>query len=118
MSKTETELQQLWISLLGINHADKNDNYFDVGGNSFSLIHLHQQLESLYSISFDISELFTYSTIESQAKYIDGVLAKNINNKITDQRIDNTADAISLLEKFQEGKLDAASLKAQLGLSE
>lgn len=66
-SEIEKELAGIWCSLLGVDQIDVNQNFFELGGNSITLIKAHAQVDKLYKDKIKLVELFNYPTIKSLA---------------------------------------------------
>lgn len=69
MSQTEQEIYEVWTQYLGITNIQLDDNFFDLGGNSFLLMKMHQQLNKTYNF-MKITDFFKYKTISELASYI------------------------------------------------
>lgn len=63
----QKEVYNIWSSVLETNDLDTEENFFDAGGNSVLLVRLHSRLEQNRPGLFSLAELFSKSTIESQA---------------------------------------------------
>jgi hypothetical protein len=74
----ETELEQrlvgIWQEILKRERIGVEDNFFDMGGNSLTLIKihslLHQQVLPEFSQEVSLTTLFQYHTIRSLAAYL------------------------------------------------
>jgi amino acid adenylation domain-containing protein len=78
-NEEEQRLVELFREVLDTDKIGINDNFFDIGGNSILLIKLHSLLEEQYGGIISAADLFTYSTIQRLADYI--------NNKELDRKI-------------------------------
>jgi amino acid adenylation domain-containing protein len=63
----EAVLVQLWQQVLGIDTADVDSNFFDLGGTSLQLIKLHAQLQSTLGRVIPLLDLFEYPSIAALA---------------------------------------------------
>ncbi|MHC6529709.1 non-ribosomal peptide synthetase [Vibrio proteolyticus] len=72
-SKTEQKVSQLWSEILKtrVENIKLDDSFFDLGGGSFELAQLSIRLTQLFSTEVEAVDLFKYTTIKSQANYID-----------------------------------------------
>ena len=52
-------------------HVDIDDNLFDVGASSLTLLQVHEKIEELYPNAVDLTELFDYPTISQLAKHLE-----------------------------------------------
>jgi len=51
-------------------HIDVDDNLFDVGASSLTLIQIHEKVDELYPGVVDLTELFDFPTIAELAKHL------------------------------------------------
>ena len=63
----EEKVAQLWGQLLGVACTDTTTNFFDMGGNSMTLLELRGHLEREFDTAVTIAELFQYPTISGMA---------------------------------------------------
>ena len=70
----ETELEQalngLWSAVLGLQKISVEDNFFEIGGNSILVVRLFSKIKASLCASLKITDLFTHTTIRSQADFI------------------------------------------------
>lgn len=66
----ETQLLKLWAEVLNSHSIGINDNFFDLGGESFSVANLSQLIEKEFHVSVPITNLFSLPTIKAQAAFI------------------------------------------------
>lgn len=57
------KIERIYKNVLGINEIDLTSSFFDLGGNSFSLIILLKQLNELCECEIDVTDLFADSSI-------------------------------------------------------
>ncbi|MBD2871901.1 amino acid adenylation domain-containing protein [Paenibacillus sp. IB182493] len=65
----EQDLVQIWEQVLGIKGVGTHHNFFDIGGNSMSLIRMHSLIEPVYA-GVTVIHLFAYPSISKLAAYI------------------------------------------------
>jgi SagB-type dehydrogenase family enzyme len=84
--KPSNELEQviwsIWKKIIKKDEISMNDNFFDIGGDSMLLAHVHSELEKLYPKMLRVTDLFTSTSISRLAES----LANKI--KITKKRLD------------------------------
>ncbi|MFN8546797.1 MAG: SDR family NAD(P)-dependent oxidoreductase [Candidatus Eisenbacteria bacterium] len=73
-SETEARVAALWTELLGARDVGRDDNFFDLGGNSLVAIQLASQLRKLYDIELTIADLFASADLKSLAAAVDHAL--------------------------------------------
>jgi hypothetical protein len=65
----ECRLYDIWRSVLLKDQFGIHDKFFEIGGNSLSLIRMHAQLKAFYP-EIAITDIFNYNTIAEMAAYI------------------------------------------------
>ncbi|MGK7943628.1 MAG: amino acid adenylation domain-containing protein [Microcystaceae cyanobacterium] len=70
-TETEKKLAQLWAEILKIENPMRQDNFFDVGGNSFSAVRLIALINDCWSIHLPITALLQHPTLEKIAQLLD-----------------------------------------------
>lgn len=66
-SHTEQAIAQVWRDVLRIGVVGLDDNFFDLGGTSLSLVRIQRGLTAALRISVTIVDLFTYPTVRALA---------------------------------------------------
>ncbi|MGB3508277.1 MAG: amino acid adenylation domain-containing protein, partial [Microcoleaceae cyanobacterium] len=69
-NELETTLVNIWSKLLKLERVSREDNFFDLGGNSLLSLQMMVQLQQQLKIDLPIVKLFQYPTISSLAKYL------------------------------------------------
>ncbi|SFU29472.1 non-ribosomal peptide synthetase [Xenorhabdus koppenhoeferi] len=71
-SEIEVHILSLWADVLKINKENISvyDNFFDLGGSSYTLLQLSIKLNEFFNKEIEVVELFQYTTIEQQANFI------------------------------------------------
>ncbi|MFA6570861.1 MAG: amino acid adenylation domain-containing protein, partial [Bacteroidota bacterium] len=90
ISEIERKILDCWQITLNNSAIGIQDNYFDAGGNSLSLVKLHNQLDQIFPGKFQIIDLFSHPTIHAQSQYL---LKNNIIDKtenVINRKPDNT----------------------------
>lgn len=66
MAVQEQDVAKVWADVIGVDltEVDTETSFFDLGGNSFLLIKLVDELNSVLGIETDIVALLEYSTVE------------------------------------------------------
>jgi acyl carrier protein len=63
----EALIHQLWIDVLGIPHAESDDNFFDIGGNSILAMQLLVRVYDALSVRIALDVFFEHPTIAGLA---------------------------------------------------
>jgi len=68
----EQIITDIWCSILPfpVEKLDPNDNFFDIGGDSFMLARLRLLINEKLNQDIKMIDLLEYSTIRSLAKYL------------------------------------------------
>lgn len=66
----ESALAEIWAQVLGLERVGVHDNFFDLGGHSLLLMQLHGKLNEKFQTDISLVELFEYSTVYAQAKWL------------------------------------------------
>jgi acyl carrier protein len=71
-----TQLEQtiidIWQTYLRVEQLGLTDNFFDVGGDSLSLMRIHTRLQKTLEVQIPITALFEYATVRSLVQYLSG----------------------------------------------
>lgn len=104
-NRTQKQLQTIWMELLEVKNAGINDNFFDLGGNSFLVSIFHSKLDNLFPGVLKVIDIFKYPSIKRLAAYID---AKRDTTAMEEEnKNEDTIDSgiLSLLDNFEKGEL-------------
>lgn len=72
----EREILAIWIRLVGERPIGMHDSFFDVGGNSFSLVAMHGILSEKYPGALEVADIFANPTISALKKRIEEYLGE------------------------------------------
>ncbi len=72
----EREIKAIVDDALAGKHVDVDDNLFEVGASSLTLIEIHEKLDELYPGAVDLTELFDFPTVSQLAKHLEAKLAQ------------------------------------------
>jgi acyl-CoA synthetase (AMP-forming)/AMP-acid ligase II/acyl carrier protein len=70
----ERQLKAIVDDALPGKHVDVDDNLFDVGASSLTLIQIHEKIDELYPGQVDLTELFDFPTVSQLAKHLEAKL--------------------------------------------
>jgi acyl carrier protein len=71
--ETEKTIAEIWADLLGIDRVGRNDDVFELGGNSLLLMQLSVRLRTLYGVKLPMRTLFETPTVVSLAERVESV---------------------------------------------
>ncbi|WP_213939391.1 non-ribosomal peptide synthetase [Pseudomonas sp. dw_612] len=63
-------LEHVWREVLDRQQVSRTQNFFDMGGNSLSIVVLHEHLQREFNVKIPLVRLFQYSTIDSQVELV------------------------------------------------
>ena len=66
----EETISNIWKKILNIDDIGIEDNFFDLGGNSFRIVQVYKELQQQLNINLTITDLFRFPTIKSFSEYI------------------------------------------------
>lgn len=75
-SEQEYKILKVWKEFLGLDRIERENNFFELGGNSLIAQKISYKLSSIFKTTINIRSIFKYPTISELAKHI---------SKITDQ---------------------------------
>jgi acyl-CoA synthetase (AMP-forming)/AMP-acid ligase II len=70
----ERQLKAIVDDAMPGKHVDVDDNLFEVGASSLTLIQIHEKIDELWPNQVDLTELFDFPTIAQLAKHLEGKL--------------------------------------------
>jgi acyl carrier protein len=73
--RIEQQLKAIVDDTMPGKHVDIDDNLFDVGASSLTLIQIHEQIDELYPGAVDLTELFDFPTISQLSMHLESKLA-------------------------------------------
>jgi acyl carrier protein len=69
-SDLERRIAAIWCSLLGLEAVGTQDNFFEVGGDSFSVVRLQERLERELQVNLRLVDLFKFPSVAALAAHI------------------------------------------------
>ncbi|OFX87028.1 MAG: hypothetical protein A2X00_10605 [Bacteroidetes bacterium GWE2_32_14] len=82
-SNYEKKVAQLWKEVLNIDKVGLYENFFQIGGDSISILKLYDKFCNSFPKQMEIVDLFRYSTVKDQALYL-GDNLDNENKEVLD----------------------------------
>lgn len=61
------QLTAIWRSLLSLDHVDPTRRFFELGGNSMTIVELHARIEQGFQVRFPLVRLFEHASLSDQA---------------------------------------------------
>lgn len=69
-SNLEEMVSDVWKKVLQLDHVGSNDNFFDLGGDSLSIVAAHSQLQKVLEREIEITDLFEFTTIHALSQHL------------------------------------------------
>jgi amino acid adenylation domain-containing protein len=66
----EERLASLWKEVLGTQRIGRDENFFDLGGDSLLIVAVHSQLQKILQREIQVTDLFEYATVRSLARHL------------------------------------------------
>ena len=95
----EKNLYKIWCSILGLSFFDKDKSFFEIGGNSFLIVLLYNEIEKFYPNTISITDVFKYYTFNSMLAFIN-----QKSNRISYKDSPKTIDTI--VSMFENERID------------
>jgi acyl carrier protein len=80
-SETEKTIAGVWQGLFGLERVSVEENFFDLGGHSLLLVHMHERLRETLKLEFPIVTLFEYPTVQSLGRHLDSPRGTQANGE-------------------------------------
>ena len=65
----ERRIAAVWSEILGLDEVGVDDNFFDLGGTSFTMVQVQDRLREVLGRNLTVAELFEHTTIRGLAQY-------------------------------------------------
>jgi acyl carrier protein len=109
-SNNEKIIAQTWKDVLNRDRVGINDNFFDLGGNSFNMIQIIGKLREVFDMNISMVSMFEYPTIRAFARYVSSIIpGENPDDKDMDKHTDT-----GITKKIERSKAFQAGQKSKL----
>lgn len=102
-NEVENKLAKIWQGILQVEKVGIYDSFFELGGDSFLLIRMHQRIEEEFSNKLQIVNIFNNPTISKLSQFIVG--EKDKRAKVKKQKMDE-ASLEDIFDCTEKGILD------------
>lgn len=75
---TERVIAAAWRQALRLEQVGTEDNLFDLGGHSITLIQIRGLLQDTFARDIPLTEMFRHPTIKALADYVDGIVTRDV----------------------------------------
>ena len=73
----EGRLKMVWIDILNVSSVEKEDGFFEVGGDSLLIVQLRERIVKQFGVTVPLTTLFQYSKLGTMAEFISSSQAGN-----------------------------------------
>ncbi|MDQ0191714.1 non-ribosomal peptide synthetase/type I polyketide synthase [Paenibacillus wynnii] len=80
-TELESQIASVWQEVLSVPLVGLDDNFFEIGGNSLSLIQVHNKLRKLVNLEFTITLFFQAPTVRLLAEHFSKTETEVIGNR-------------------------------------
>jgi amino acid adenylation domain-containing protein/non-ribosomal peptide synthase protein (TIGR01720 family) len=112
-SEMEKIVANTWKDILQLEKVGINDNYFDLGGNSITIIHVNNRLKQELKKEIPIVTLFEYPTISTFVQYLQQddsgeleVLEREKFESVQDETVSMVEQTLQIIEEIDEDESD------------
>ena len=77
LTLVESAIARIWRDLFKVQHIDKHDDFFALGGNSLAAVRMFAQLRKQFSVDLPLAALFETSSLTQFA----AIVARNMQDK-------------------------------------
>jgi amino acid adenylation domain-containing protein len=97
-NEMETVIANIWKEALGLDKIGIHDNFFDLGGNSMSIVGVNDKLSTIIGRKIPVAKMFVYPTIQSLAEFLaHGQTGDDSAGETIEESVDALEDALELL---------------------
>ena len=69
-TEVEAVVAGIWQQVLRVERVGIDDNFFDLGGHSLSMLRVHGKLRQAFGREFSMVEMFQYPTVKALAAFV------------------------------------------------
>ena len=73
---TQSQIKSICDNAMPGKNISLDDNLFEIGASSLTLIQIHEEMDQLYPGLIDLTELFDYPTIATLAAHLNDKISK------------------------------------------
>jgi aspartate racemase len=70
LAEMQEEISRVWKKVLKVERLGRDENFFDLGGDSLLLIEAHSELEKLFGVALSITDMFEHTTVRTLAGHL------------------------------------------------
>ncbi|GIF16350.1 non-ribosomal peptide synthetase [Actinoplanes teichomyceticus] len=98
----ETRIAGLWCEVLGRDRVGRDENFFDLGGNSLILVAAQNAVNRAFGCQLSVVDLFAHPTVRDLARHVASRTAPSPAEARPDRAAEPPASAASGLDRAKE----------------
>ena len=71
IGEIETNLSEIWCDVMHIGSIGRNDNFFDLGGDSLDMLRVANRIRAFYEVEIDFGSFFENPTVAGLSSCIE-----------------------------------------------
>ena len=75
VTDTEKNLAEIWEKVLECDKVGRNDDFFELGGNSLTATSLLSSVGEIFNVELELGDIFSSPVLENMAEIIDEKIA-------------------------------------------
>ncbi|WP_177214804.1 beta-ketoacyl synthase N-terminal-like domain-containing protein [Anaeromicropila populeti] len=103
-TETQKQLAYIYAEVLNLSEIDIYESFNSMGGDSIIATEVLKVLNQIYGDCLSISDMFSYSTIEEMAAYIDS------KREDACTEVEDTNQYEKMMDKFEKGEIDVEDM--------
>lgn len=103
-TETEKQLAYIYAEVLNLNEIDIYESFNSMGGDSIIATEVLKVLNQIYGDCLSISDMFSYSTIEEMAAYLDS------KKEQTAGEVEDANEYGTMMDKFEKGEIEVEDM--------
>ncbi|HKS30080.1 MAG TPA: condensation domain-containing protein [Pyrinomonadaceae bacterium] len=80
-TETERKLAAIWTDILKLETLAREDDYFDIGGNSLSGTQIVNRIEHEFGVRIEFEDIYDYPTLKQMAAHVDELRASLVEDE-------------------------------------
>jgi len=81
-NETEQKTAAIWQDVLGLAKVGRDDNFFDLGGDSLRLMRVHSRLRQAFNKDITMVDLFRCTTVRALAQHLAGKSDSSVSDRV------------------------------------
>ena len=98
-SDIEIKLTEIWEDVLGVDPIGVNDNFFDLGGHSLSIVQAQGKIKETMGVELNVVDMFRYPTISAFARFIENGDDRADRSRKSEERAGKTREATKVAQQ-------------------